>query len=205
MGGQRVVLEPLDVERHADGLYRAFEPASASMWTYLPYGPFDREDMRAQLDGWQGSADPMFFVITDAQSSDPLGWASFLRVDPTSGSIEVGHISYSPLLSRTTAATEAMWLMMRRVFDELGYRRYEWKCDALNAPSRAAAERLGFTFEGVFRNHTVYRGRNRDTAWFSITDEEWPPIDRALQAWLSPTNHHQGEQLRSLAEIRADA
>lgn len=204
MVGAHVVVEPLEPDRHAEGLFEAYRTASDAMWTYMPYGPFDRSSLQTQLEQWAACDDPMFHVIADAASGRPLGLASYLRLAPTHGVIEVGNISYSPGLARTTGATEAMWLMMRRAFDELGYRRYEWKCDALNGPSRAAAERLGFVFEGVFRNHIVYRSRNRDTAWFSITDDEWPAIDRALQAWLSPANHADGRQVRSLRSIRAD-
>ena len=204
MTGDHVVLDPMDPALHADGLYETFRHAPDSMWTYLPYGPFERASMREQLGLWSGSTDPMFFVIVDVPTLHPLGWAAFLRIDPDNGTIEVGHISYSPVLARTTAATETMWLMMRRVFEELGYRRYEWKCDALNARSRAAAERLGFTFEGVFRNAVVYRGRNRDTAWYSMTDKEWPAADEALRAWLAPGNHVGAVQARSLKEIRSN-
>ena len=125
-----------------------------------------------------------------------------MRIDPAHGVIETGHLNYSPLLQKKPAATEAMFLLMRRVFDELGYRRYEWKCDALNAPSRAAAERLGFIYEGLFRQATVYKGRNRDTAWFSIIDGEWPALKRAYEAWLDPANFDAGgKQLRSLSEM----
>ncbi|MGD8870595.1 MAG: GNAT family protein, partial [Gemmatimonadota bacterium] len=131
-----------------------------------------------------------------------VGVASYLRIDPAVGSIEVGHIHYSPLLQRTRAATEAMYLMARRVFDELGYRRYEWKCDDLNAPSRAAAERLGFTYEGTFRKHRIYKGRNRDTAWYSITDSEWPAIRQAMEAWLDPSNFDESAKQRTRLAAR---
>lgn len=198
-------LEPLDPAAHANGLYQAFLEAPDSMWTYLPYGPFDRAGLDDQLTRWAAGDDPSFHVIADPGSGKPLGWAAYLRMDEANGSVEVGHISYSPALVRTTAATEAMWLMMRHAFDALGYRRYEWKCDALNERSRTAAERLGFTFEGVFRNHMVYRGRNRDTAWFSITDVEWPGVDQALRGWLSPANHRNGVQIRPLASFRPES
>jgi RimJ/RimL family protein N-acetyltransferase len=199
--GRNVVLEPLDVDRHAEALSDAFRDAPGSMWTYLPYGPFDREAMRDRLTRWAGSRDPTFFVI-ESPASQPLGWAALQRIDPRNGTIEVAHVCYSPALQRTIGATEAMWLMMRYAFEDLGYRRYEWKCDALNQASRAAAERLGFTFEGVFRNHMVYRGRNRDTAWYSITDDEWPAIDTALRAWLEPDNHEAGRQRKPLRTFR---
>jgi RimJ/RimL family protein N-acetyltransferase len=157
-------------------------------WTYLPYGPFtDEASFRAWLVEMAAKTDPLFHVVLD-ETGEAVGVASFLRISPETGSIEVGHIHYSPRLERTRAATEAMYLMMRRVFDELGYRRYEWKCDALNAPSRRAADRLGFTYEGTFRQHLVTKGRNRDTAWYSIIDSEWPAVKAAFEAWLEPKN-----------------
>jgi RimJ/RimL family protein N-acetyltransferase len=147
-----------------------------------------------------GKADPLFYAIVDLEQGRAVGVAAYLRIEPSAGSIEVGHINYSPLLQRTPAATEAMFLMMERVFD-LGYRRYEWKCDALNEPSRTAAERLGFSYEGTFRHATVYKGRNRDTAWFSITDTEWPMLRRAFQSWLQPDNFD--EQMRQRRSLRS--
>ncbi len=197
------MVEPLDHDRHREGLYEAYSRDPGSMWTYLPYGPFDGDTFDAWLSGWSESRDPLFHAIVDIETNQPLGLASYLRIEPRHGVIEVGHISYSPLLTRTTGATEAMWLMMRRVFDELEYRRYEWKCDALNAPSRAAAARLGFTYEGTFRNHIVSKGRNRDTAWFSITDDEWSTIDHSFRAWLHASNFDAGRQVRSLRHMRA--
>ena len=146
--------------------------------------------------------DPLFFTIVDCAGSKPLGLASYLRIDPRCGSIEVGHLAYSPLLQRTATATEAMYLMMARAF-ELGYRRYEWKCDALNAASRSAAQRLGFIFEGIFRQATVVKGRNRDTAWFAIIDQDWPAIRDAFMRWLSPDNFDaDGRQRSPLAARR---
>ena len=146
--------------------------------------------------------DPLFHAVVDRNSGKAAGVASYLRIGPAVGVIETGHINYSPLLQRTPAATEAMYLMMRRVFDELGYRRYEWKCDSLNARSRRAAERLGFTYEGVFRQATLYKGRNRDTAWYSITDKEWPRLKYGFQAWLSPGNFDSdGCQRQSLPDL----
>ena len=133
-------------------------------------------------------SDPLFHAIVDKDTAQAVGVASYLRIEPTIGVIEIGHIHHSPLLQRRPAATEAMFLMMRRVFSELGYRRFEWKCDALNAPSRRAAERLGFRFEGVFRQATIYKGRNRDTAWYSILDREWPILGQAFCQWLDPAN-----------------
>jgi len=145
--------------------------------------------------------DPQFHTIVDLSTQRAAGVASYLRIDPAAGSIEVGHINYSPRLQRTVASTEAMYLMMRRAF-ELGYRRYEWKCNALNAPSRAAAQRLGFSYEGVFRQATVVKGRNRDTAWYAMIDREWPAIDRAFQRWLDPSNFDEvGRQRTSLGDL----
>jgi RimJ/RimL family protein N-acetyltransferase len=150
-----------------------------------------------------GKDDPQFHAIVDRATGQAVGVASYLRIDPAAGSIEVGHINYSPLLQRTVAATETMYLMMRRAF-ELGYRRYEWKCNALNAPSRGAAQRLGFSYEGVFRQARVDKGRNRDTAWYAMIDTEWPALDQAFRRWLDPANFdEQGRQRTSLSELTA--
>lgn len=196
-------VEPLDASRHGDDLFEAFSADDGRMWTYMPYGPFaDRADYAAWLAQHAPSRDPLFHAIVDATSGEALGVASYLRIDPANGCIEVGHIALSPRLQRTAAATEAMYLMMRQAF-ELGYRRYEWKCDALNAPSRAAAARLGFSFEGIFRQAVVVKGRNRDTAWFSVIDKEWPTLAAAFEAWLAPDNFDaEGRQKRSLASLR---
>jgi RimJ/RimL family protein N-acetyltransferase len=203
MEGRFCRIEPLD-PRHATGLFAAnAEDTEGRIWTYLPYGPF------ASLEAYQGwvetmarGEDPLFHAILDRASGRALGVASYLRIDPPVGVIEVGHINYAPALQRRPAATEAMYLMMRRVFDELGYRRYEWKCDALNAPSRAAAERLGFRYEGLFRQATIYKGRNRDTAWYSILDREWPALRDAFERWLDPANFGaDGKQRASLSSL----
>jgi RimJ/RimL family protein N-acetyltransferase len=203
MQGVRCRLEPLDAERHAAGLFRAYaaDPKGAN-WTYLPYGPFATlADYRAWLAEKQASREECFFAIVEQASGAPLGVAAYLRIFPQTGSIEIGHLSYAPALQRTPASTEAMYLMMRRVFDDWGYRRYEWKCDSLNAPSRSAATRLGFRYEGVFRKLLVVKGRNRDTAWFSIVDDEWPAIRAAFEAWLAPSNFDEaGRQRRRLEE-----
>lgn len=197
-------LEPLRPDHHAAALHEAFSlDTEGRMWTYLPYGPFESAE---SYSDWVQSVylqrDPLFFAILEASSGDPIGVASYLRITPASGFIEVGHLAYSPRLQRTPAATEAMFLMMERAFT-LGYRRYEWKCDSLNAPSRAAAERLGFTFEGIFRQATVTRGRNRDTSWYSITDAEWPALREAFTHWLSPTNFDAlGMQRERLSDLR---
>jgi RimJ/RimL family protein N-acetyltransferase len=198
-------LEPLDPARHADDLFaaNALDP-DARHWTYLPYGPFpDLAAYRAWMEATCLGDDPLFFAIVDPVSSRPVGLASYLRIEPLFGSIEVGHLRFSPRLQRTPAATEAMVLMMRNAF-ELGYRRYEWKCDALNAPSRAAAQRLGLSFEGVFRHAWVMKGRNRDTAWFAATDHDWPALARVFEQWLAPANFDgDGRQRVRLTELTA--
>ncbi len=189
MEGRTCRLEPLDADAHADALHEAYAlDTDGRGWTYLPYGPFaSAADYRGWSEEAAASDDPLFFAILDADGA-PLGVASYLRIMPAIGTVEVGHIHLAPPLQRTRAATEAMYLMMRRAFDELGYRRYEWKCDDLNAPSRHAAERLGFTYEGTHRQATIYKGRNRDTAWYSILDREWSRVRATLEAWLDPGN-----------------
>ena len=201
--GELVRLEPVDVARHAGQLFAA-QSSAPELWQYLPYGPFESEtDFRVWLTERAASSDPLFYAIVERRSGRALGMASFLRVKPGHGVIEVGHIWYSPALQRTRLATEAMYVMARHVFDDLGYRRYEWKCNALNEPSRRAAVRLGFTFEGVFRQHMVIKGENRDTAWYSMLEGEWPAAKAAFEAWLRPENFNgEGRQLRSLAELR---
>jgi RimJ/RimL family protein N-acetyltransferase len=186
--GRYCRLEPLDRSRHARPLWDAYALDSERRnWTYLTHGPYDTfESFVEWVNHASSTADPLFFAIVDS-SSRAVGVASYLRIHPEAGTIEVGHINMSPLLQRTVAATEAMFLMMQLAF-VLGYRRYEWKCDALNAPSRAAAERLGFTFEGIFRQALIYKGRNRDTAWYSILDREWPWLRDAFEDWLAPEN-----------------
>jgi RimJ/RimL family protein N-acetyltransferase len=203
MTGRYCSVEPLDIERHAAELHAAnLEAGDHSRWTYLYGTGFDDLGAyRAWLQSAAATDDPLFHAIVDAATGRAVGVAAYLRIEPAHGVIEVGHINYSPRLQRTRAATEAMALMMRRAFDELGYRRYEWKCDSLNAASRAAALRLGFTFEGIFRQAIVYKGRNRDTAWFSILDREWPAIRNRFERWLDPANFDQaGRQIRRLDE-----
>lgn len=182
-------VELLNPSLHAASLHTANAlDVEGRMWTYLPYGPFDTLDsFRAWTEEMCRGNDPLFHVIIDTTTNRAVGMASYLRIDPRNGSIEVGHLSYSSLLQRTSAATEAMYLMMERAFN-LGYRRYEWKCDALNAPSRAAALRLGFAFEGIFRQATVVKGRNRDTAWYAVIDKDWPARKGAFLSWLDPAN-----------------
>ena len=208
MVGRFCRLEPLDADKHAADLFAANQlDVEGRNWTYLFVGPFaEFESYRAWLGQMEKSADPLFHTIIDQASNKPVGVATFMRIDRGNGVIEVGNINYSPLLQKKPAATEAMFLMMRRVFAELGYRRYEWKCDALNAPSRAAALRLGFHYEGLFRQAVIYKGRNRDTTWFSIIDSEWPQLKRAYETWLAPDNFDAaGKQKRSLADLIAAA
>jgi RimJ/RimL family protein N-acetyltransferase len=203
MEGQHCRLVPLTTE-HAPGLFTAFATAEdARHWTYLPAEPFiTLADAHRFAESAQSSDDPLYFTVLDA-AGQPVGWASYLRIDPQNGVIEVGWINFSPLLQQTIASTEAMFLMMARAFDELGYRRYEWKCDALNAPSRRAARRLGFTYEGTFRQAIHYKGRNRDTAWFSVIDSEWPALKQEFRRWLAPANFDKdGRQKTPLAMPR---
>jgi RimJ/RimL family protein N-acetyltransferase len=205
MEGRFCSVEPIDPAHHAADLHAANSlDRGGRNWTYLPYGPFVRlDDYRAWLDRASAGEDPLFHAVIGRQSGRAIGVASYMRIDPGAGVIEVGGINYSPALQRTPAATEAMYLMMRRIFDELGYRRYEWKCDSLNEPSRAAAQRLGFTYEGMFRQATVYKGRNRDTCWFSILDSEWPALKRAFEEWLDPGNFDAaGRQRQSLSAFQ---
>ncbi|WP_050028632.1 GNAT family protein [Verrucomicrobium sp. BvORR034] len=202
MQGRWCLLEPLTVAHAADLFAAASADTMGHSWTYLHYGPFQTE---AEYTAWVAeravSTDPLFFALVDTDTGRAVGVASYLRIDPTNGVIEVGHLYFSPALQGTTAATEAMYLMMRHAFD-LGYRRYEWKCDSLNAPSRRAALRLGFQFEGIFRQAIVVTGRNRDTAWFSVIDGEWPLLRERFEKWLAPENFDaQGRQLCPLSEI----
>lgn len=182
-------VEPLETTRHAAALFAADAlDTEGRSWTYMAYGPFaSLADYRAWMDSYGSGDDPLFFAIVDGASDQPVGVAAYLRIAPANGSIEVGHLHFSEQLQRTPVATEAMFLMMQYAF-ALGYRRYEWKCDALNAASRAAAQRLGFSYEGVFRQATAYKGRNRDTAWYAIVDSEWPALQRAFLKWLAPDN-----------------
>lgn len=199
--GQYARLEPLNAEAHAALLFRAYQNED-HVWDYMPVGPFSSS---AQFHRWsreaQDSADPKFFAIKNLETDAWQGVASYLRIKPESGSIEVGFISYSPSLQRTRAATEAMYLMMKWAF-EAGYRRYEWKCDALNMPSRRAAQRLGLSYEGIFRQATVVKGRNRDTAWFAAIDSEWPALKEAFATWLRPENFdNTGQQIERLSDL----
>ncbi|CAM3856019.1 GNAT family N-acetyltransferase [Parendozoicomonas haliclonae] len=181
-------LEPLNI-KHVEDLHKSNHSSSyESLWTYLPYGPFkDVHEYETWIEGASKSIDPQFYAIIDTNKNLAVGVISYLRVSPESGSAEVGHLCFSSLLQKTPAATEAVYLMIKNVFD-LGYRRCEWKCDALNANSMRSAKRLGFTFEGIFRQATIVKGRNRDTAWFSILDKEWPELDKGYRSWLSQSN-----------------
>lgn len=205
--GRACRVEPIDPERHAAALHEANRADSEDrIWTYLPYGPFESlTDYRTWIEASCLGDDPLFHTIVDRRDGGDgtaCGVASYLRIDPPAGSIEVGHINFAPRLQNSLAASEAMYLMMRRVFDELGYRRYEWKCDALNAGSRRAAARLGFRYEGLFRQALVYKGRNRDTTWYSIIDSEWPALKTAYELWLADDNFDgDGGQRTSLAAL----
>ena len=206
--GRYCRIEPIDPERHAAQLFEAVsEDQDGRTWTYMGYGPFATlPEYRAWMKATCLGDDPLFHTIIDKANGQAVGVASFLRIDPKFGVIETGHIHYSPRLQRTRIATEAMYLLMRRVFEELKYRRYEWKCDALNEPSRRAAKRYGFSYEGIFRQATIYKGRNRDTAWFAIIDKEWPALKQAYETWLDPANFAaDGTQKQGLGALTANA
>ncbi|HWI75226.1 MAG TPA: GNAT family protein [Baekduia sp.] len=206
--GARVRLERLDPVVHGDDLFVAGGAAAGDplLWHYLPYGPFDgdRAGFDAHVRAQSASDDPWFYAVVDVASGRACGVVSYLRGDAANGSIEIGHIWFGAALQRTPGATEAIYLLARHAFEELGHRRLEWKCDAANARSRAAAERFGFTYEGTFRQHMIVKGRNRDTAWFSIVDGEWPAVRAGFEAWLSDANFDGGGgQRASLASLRA--
>ena len=206
LDGRYCRIEPLDAERHAADLYAAYAGAAdGSDWTYMVVGPFG--DAASYLNYAQAAAlstDPLHYAVIDRASGRAVGTFALMRIDPANGVIEVGSVAFSRALQRTPVSTEAQYLLMKYVFDTLGYRRYEWKCDALNAPSRKTALRLGFRYEGIFRQAVVYKQRNRDTAWFAIVDRDWPTQATTFEAWLAPENFDaQGEQRQSLATIRA--
>ena len=194
--GHYVSLYPLDPEVHGDSLWDEVQ-GHDELWQYLFDGPFDnRAAFQTSLAKKASTADPLFFAIVDGASGKATGLASLMRIEPVHRCIEVGSIVYSPALQRTRGATEAMYLLARHVFEDLGYRRYEWKCNALNEPSRRAALRLGFQFEGIFRQHMIVKGRSRDTAWFSMLDGEWPARKERFERWLQPSNFDsEGKQL----------
>jgi len=198
-------VEKLDVEKHAEDLFDAYaKDTNHGNWTYLPYGPFSNfTDFKTWLINSCCNDDPFFHTVIDLKTEKAVGIASYLRIEPEIGVIEVGHIHFSPLMQRTPVSTEALYLLMRRVFDELGYRRFEWKCDSLNAPSCKAAQRLGFIPEGIFRQLTMYKNRNRDTAWFAIIDNDWPALKTMFEAWLNAENFDEsGKQKQSLESFK---
>ncbi len=186
--GRFVSLVPVDPDAHAAGLFAASHDGSdeaARMWTYMAYGPWaDQGSMSLWIDPLPESDDPMFFTVIDRRSDDPVGLVTFMNIDPDMRHLELGNIWFAPRAQRTRANTESVYLMLRTAFDELGHRRVEWKCDALNTRSRTAAERLSFTFEGVFRQHMIIKGRNRDTAWYALLDSEWPAVKANMERWL---------------------
>ena len=202
MYGRTVLLEPLDAQLHAADIWDAVN-GHDEVWQWLFDGPYaSPADLSRDIAEKESAQDRIFFAVISSEIGAAAGYASFMRMEPAHGVIEVGNILLSPSLQRTTAATEAMYLMARHVFDDLGYRRYEWKCNAENEPSRRAALRLGFTFEGIFRQHMVIKHRNRDTAWFSMLDHEWPARKQAFEAWLDPANFDaEGQQRRPLSSI----
>jgi RimJ/RimL family protein N-acetyltransferase len=201
--GRTVTLEPLNAERHAAALWRAAH-GHDDLWTWLPDGPFASEaDLRSAIEAKAGATSAIFLALVPVKTGQAAGYASYMRMEPAQGVIEVGNILLTPALQHTAAATESMYLMAGHIFDHLGYRRYEWKCNAKNQPSRRAAVRLGFTFEGIFRQHMVVKGWNRDTAWYSMLDSEWPTRRKAFEDWLLPANFDaDGRQRKGLVQIR---
>jgi RimJ/RimL family protein N-acetyltransferase len=211
LDGRVVSVVPLDAVAHAETLYEGSRgEQNEGLWRYLFEGPFaSRAAFDAHLRERARSVDPLFFAIIEKYAGDAVrsavGYAAYLHIEPAHRVIEVGSILFTPRLQRTVGATEAMYLMARHVFEDLGYRRYEWKCNALNAPSRRAALRLGFTFEGIFRQHMIVKGRNRDTAWFSMLDSEWPKRKAAFERWLDPSNFDaNGRQRVSLSALNRE-
>jgi RimJ/RimL family protein N-acetyltransferase len=205
IAGRFIRLEPLDPDRHGSSLWRETHGiGAAARWQYLFDEPFAEENsFHDFLARKAASTDPLFYAIIDQSSGHAVGFAALMRIDPTHRCIEVGNILYGKSLQRTPGATEAQYLLMRYVFEDLGYRRYEWKCNALNEPSRRTALRLGFAFEGIFRKHMIVRGRNRDTAWYSMLDDDWPAAKAAFERWLAPSNFDSaGVQRQTLASLR---
>jgi RimJ/RimL family protein N-acetyltransferase len=207
LDGRFVSLVGLDAAAHAGSLFDGIQtPEGEALWLYLFDGPYaDRTSFDAALRAKSGSADPLFLAIVERTSGAAVGYAAYMRIEPAHRVVEVGNVLFTPRLQRTAGATEAMYLMAGHAFETLGYRRYEWKCDALNEPSRRSALRLGFSYEGLFRQHMIIKGRSRDTAWYSMIDTEWPRCRRAFEAWLAPDNFDaDGRQRRRLADIRAE-
>jgi RimJ/RimL family protein N-acetyltransferase len=203
--GRWTTLAPLDAAAHAEALYEGSngDAAREAVWTYLFDGPYTSlDEFRANLEAKARSTDPLFFTVIDNSSGRAVGYQTLMRIDAANRVIEVGNVMYTPAMQRTAGATEAQFLFAKHVFDELGYRRHEWKCHALNAPSRRAAERFGFTFEGIFRQHMIVKGRNRDTAWFAMLDSEWPARKAAYERWLTPDNFDaEGRQKIALSAL----
>ena len=205
MRGRLATVAPLDPAAHEQTLFEGTHgPDREKLWLYMGAGPFtDRAAFRVYLDKLAASDDPLSFTISDNSSGRAVGHASYMRMAPEHRVIEVGNIFYTTSLARSAAATEAMYLMARHIFEDLNYRRYEWKCNALNAPSRRAALRLGFSFEGIFRQHMIQKGRNRDTAWFAMLDHEWPARKARFEAWLRPENFDEsGRQRAQLSAMK---
>ncbi len=207
LAGRFVRLEPLDAARHGDDLWQALQGPDPDLWDYLPYGPFaERAAFDAWLAGHAASRDPQFYTVIDQCSQRALGLLAYLRITPKDGCIEIGHIAFGAALQRTPGASEAVFLLTRQAFDGLGYRRLEWKCNGRNARSRRAAERFGFVYEGLFRQHMIVKGENRDTAWYSLIDGEWPACRTALEHWLAADNFDAaGKQIQRLAALRGSA
>ncbi|MGL4489489.1 MAG: GNAT family N-acetyltransferase [Rhizobiaceae bacterium] len=207
MDGRYVRLEPLNAAMHGDGLFEAATDGDAeARFRYLPeFAPSNRAEFQAWLDKVEVSADPMYFVVIDKASGKVAGRQTLMRMDPANGVAEIGHIHWGPLIQKTPATTEALYLFARHLFDELGYRRFEWKCNNENEPSKRAALRYGFKYEGVFRKHLIIKGLNRDTAWFAMTDDDWAVAKPAFETWLSPSNFDdQRKQKRNLASFRTE-
>ncbi len=205
--GRYCRVEPLDTDKHLNDLIDAFsEDPDGKLWTYMPVGPFESGH---EMGSWMQQAcmneDPLFYAVIELRSGTAVGMAAYCSIRPEFGVIEVGHIAYSPRLQKTPIATEAMFLLMQRAFSELGYRRYEWKCDSLNEASRKAAERFGFSFDGIFEQALVYKNRNRDTAWYSMLDHEWPATEKAYQEWLDPSNFDETGNQRTRLRDRIQA
>jgi RimJ/RimL family protein N-acetyltransferase len=203
--GRWMRLDPLNVAAHGAQLFKPFEDVDANddVWTWMPYGPFaDQAAFQTWLKDREAARDPWFYALVKRETGEALGMGAFMRADPANGVIEIGNIWMSPPLQRTRESTEAMYLMIRHAFDDLGVRRLEWKCDALNAPSRAAALRFGFEFEGIFKQHMIIKGRNRDTAWFAIIDKDWPAIRKGFEAWLSDANFDDKGQQKAKLQVR---
>ncbi|MBD9413359.1 GNAT family N-acetyltransferase [Pseudomonas sp. PDM16] len=202
--GRFIRLERLDVVRHGDDLWQELQGPDPALWDYLPYGPFtERTAFDAWLAGNADSHDPQFHAVVEQTSGRALGLIAYLRITPKDGCIEIGHVAFGGTMQRTPGTTEAVFLLARHAFDDLGYRRFEWKCNARNARSKRAAERFGFVYEGLFRQHMVVKGESRDTAWYAMIDSEWPACRTAFQRWLAVDNFDaEGQQRHRLEALR---